>query len=195
MSEVEPTPYGVSPAVAAELPERKRLGCCGGFAIAALILALLSIYPILRFNQKLDRTGCALRLRNLQLGAMQYADDTKYFPYADGDFEAALDLLEKAGRLPHGRPECKVRGLGAFDGFKAPFNRNVSSWIMIAWEREPHPNEGRAVLMADSTVDFVDEEGFKERLAVHDRWAKRLIEKHKLRLAEERLKEEAAKTR
>lgn len=170
MSDSPPSGHQVSEFSPADAPSR-RLGSCRFLALALGILVLLAAYPVYRFNQQVERVSCGLRLRDLQLAVIRYAREKGHYPYADGDWEATMELLLEGGYLGVA-PVCPQHGgPGGYAGFKAPYGRDPMSHVVIAWELQGHGREGRAVLYADANVVFHDEVSFEEAMAGHDRRA------------------------
>ena len=66
----------------------------------------------------------------------------------------------------------------SFEGFKAPYTRNVRSTTLLAWDAVPHLSRGqemRNVLYADCSVQSVSEAEFQKLLVKHDAYAKQVM--------------------
>jgi hypothetical protein len=148
------------------------LGC----AVLAFVLASMLLGPALNYSYgRAHQDKCRASLRAWGVVAQKYAAENQTYPYAGGDWEATTQLLESKGYLKPAERfdlECPANDLGAssFEGFKAPFPTSVAPATVIAWDRAPHTRagEGRNVLRADLSVDFVTEAEFKTLLAEHD---------------------------
>lgn len=155
----------VSPPPSDEVEPRSGTGLrvC---ALIAGLAALLCAYPALRFWAKFQQTQCSSRLRDVHIGAEQYLGKHGSYPYADGDWEATVDLLQVNGCLSY-RPKCARHGEGGFEGFLKPYGKGIPADTPVAWDKDPHGSNGRVVRFADQSVRYVGEAEFRELLAAH----------------------------
>ncbi|MBL4848967.1 MAG: DUF1559 domain-containing protein [Planctomycetes bacterium] len=131
-----------------------------------------------------NRAKCANNLRQIGLAGIQYADNTRAYPYANGDMNATLAILRKEGYLDLDGAAlgCPSNPGGAsYDGFKAPYPNSTRSSTLIAWDLTPHSGRKgevvRNVMFADCTVQTVNAAEFERLLAEHDALVEKILAK------------------
>tara|TARA_R110002072_G_scaffold1278_3_gene10341 strand:+ start:63 stop:641 length:579 start_codon:yes stop_codon:yes gene_type:complete len=149
-------------------------------ACCALVLALgvaFSLWCVWFWTQrvrpKLDQTTCAMRLKDVQIGASIYAERTGAYPYTGQGFDATFALMERSGDFHMGyQPSCPFEP--GHTGYGAPFSSRLLSTNLMAWCESKHPG-GRVIVTADGSVDVVDEARFRELKARYDERVARLL--------------------
>lgn len=137
------------------------VGVIGVGVMAALLLPALT-----KAKAKAYSTKCSNNLRQIGLGAIQYADDKRFYPHdpANPTGPGAIALMMAANYLDD--PETFVcphapQTPQGYDGFVLPkLSSNTPSTHPIAWDAAPHPDGTRNVLFADCTVQLVQEAEF-----------------------------------
>ncbi len=147
-----------SAPIEGEPPRGLGLASC---AVVFGILALLGAYPAHRLRAKIQQTKCSSRLRDVHIAAEQYAGLHGSYPYAEGDWEATIDLLQESGCLSY-RPECAHWGEGGFEGFLRPLVTGLEPAVPLAWDKDPHGAEGRVVRFTDQSVRHLGQAEFTE---------------------------------
>jgi hypothetical protein len=154
-------------------------GLCGALMVPALSKA----------KARANQVKCANNLRQVGLAGIQFADDTRSYPYADGDWEATTALLRSKGYLDV-QLECpESMGGTSYEGFKAPYSSNIRSTTLIAWDAVPHLSRGqqmRNVLFADCSVQLVNDAEFQKLLTEHDAFVERVLAAHEEQKAEQK---------
>lgn len=148
----------------------------GGGCFAALLMPAMA-----QAKARANQTKCANNLRQIGLAAIQYSDDKRFYPYeGSSDVTTVLLTLEQTGyidNLEHlACPEA--HGGVSYEGFAAPYSRNIRSTTVIAWDAVPHLYKGREVrnvLMADCTVQLVGEEEFAILKKKHDAYVAKIL--------------------
>ncbi|MBL4844115.1 MAG: hypothetical protein JKY65_01200 [Planctomycetes bacterium] len=153
--------------------------------IAGAPCAVLMTPALTQATARANQTKCANNLRQIGLGAAQYADDKRYYVFdASGDMSQTITTLQRTGYISDAHllncPE--VQSGPSYEGMAAPYSRNVSSAVATAWDAVPHTMSGlsyRNVLMADCTVQFMPEDEFQSLKERHDARAEKVRAAHK----------------
>jgi hypothetical protein len=128
-----------------------------------------------------NRTKCNHNMMVMGSAAAEYAADKRTYPYAGGDFGAAISLLRKGDYLSERYrdrdPACPAAsGQPSYDGFKAPWPKDKREGL-LAWELQSHHESGyRCVIYVSGARALLSKEEFQEALAEHDAEAKKVLE-------------------
>lgn len=154
--------------------------CLAVFVLVGGLCAVMMIPALTKAKARANQTKCANNLRQLGLGAVQYADDKRFYVHdASGDMTQTMATLQEGGYIEEAMfltcPE--VQSGPSYEGMAAPYSRSVRSNQVIAWDAVPHSKDGqgyRNVLMADCTVQFVPEDEFQTMKEQHDARAEKI---------------------
>lgn len=147
------------------------LAGCGALALAGLGVGAAIMVPALnRARQRANEVRCANNLRQLMLGAIQYADDERCYPHdpTDPTGRKALDLIVAKGYVD--TPEtfaCPFDGPGAssYEGLPVFLSANARGSRPLLWDAHEHPDGRRNVAFANAMVRAVDPAEFEQLLA------------------------------
>jgi hypothetical protein len=134
------------------------------------IMAALMAPALMKAKEKANQTRCQNNMRQIALGALQYADEKRFMPHVPSDptGAAAIELLFKFNYLDNREvlscPSAEAPGVD-YEGFIVPLKATASSTTMLLWEKKPHVDGKRSIVFVDCNSARVDEGMFQELLA------------------------------
>lgn len=169
-------PYQVGEATHFSQPGSRWPTCCAIALLVGAALAAAGVWVwIERIAPKLGQVACAGRLKDVQVGAISYANRKGTYPYTGEGFAATFALLEETGDFHMGyRPSCPLEP--GYAGYDAPFPARIPHSQMVAWCESPHAG-GKVIVTANGTLDVVTEARFRELKALYDQRVAKILAK------------------